>query len=163
MVSAAAQAGPSVAVMAAPRNCEQVRNTLKVQRNKQHLSRHALYNLHELAFDSNFIQQIITYPDLSVICYHQDLVSVCLNCLSSAASPTKPTITLTYDTTFNLGDFYVSVLLFRATDFDPSPILPMAYLIHERKFQSTQRQFLQPHSEPHSAARHSHQRSLHHR
>lgn len=44
---------------------------------------------------------------------------------------------LTYDTTFCLGDFYLSVLLFRETEFDPSPVVPLAFFIHERKLQST--------------------------
>ena len=49
---------------AVPRNPEQVRNTLKHQRNRGRISRDALFNLHELALDSNFIQHITTYPDL---------------------------------------------------------------------------------------------------
>ena len=42
------------------------------------------------------------------------------------------------DTTFNLGNFYLSLLLFRATDFDGDPVIPLAYLLHECKLQSTQ-------------------------
>ena len=49
-----------------PRNIEQVRNTLKANRNRGRLSRDALFNLHEFAFDSDFIQRISTYPDLEV-------------------------------------------------------------------------------------------------
>ena len=43
---------------------------------------------------------------------------------------------LSYDTTFQLGDFYVSSLLFRHVIFKESPIIPALFLIHERKFQS---------------------------
>ena len=42
---------------------------------------------------------------------------------------------LAYDTTFQLGDFYVSPLLFRHIYFKGSPIIPLAFLIHDRKFQ----------------------------
>ena len=43
---------------------------------------------------------------------------------------------LSYDTTFQLGDFYVSPFLFRYTPFKTSPVIPAAFLIHERKFQA---------------------------
>ena len=42
---------------------------------------------------------------------------------------------LAYDTTFQLGEFYVSPLLFRHIYFYGSPIIPLAFLIHDRKFQ----------------------------
>jgi len=141
MITAAAQNTAPAPVTSAPRNVEQIRNTKKIQRNQARLSHDALYNLHELAYDSNFIHRIVTYPDLSVICYNQDLVEVFTNLLSSSADHDKPTVTVTYDTTFNLGDFYVSVLLFRETEFDPSPIVPLAFLIHERKLQATHDEF----------------------
>ena len=48
---------------------------------------------------------------------------------------------VSYDTTFCLGDFYLSVLLFRHTDFQPSPIVPLAFFLHERKLQCTHESF----------------------
>ena len=45
-------------------------------------------------------------------------------------------------TTFKLGDFYVSVLSFRHTLFKEAPVLPAAFLIHERKFQPHHEEFL---------------------
>ena len=44
---------------------------------------------------------------------------------------------MTYDTTFQLGDFYVSSLLLRHTMLDGSPVMPLGFLIHERKFKET--------------------------
>ena len=38
-----------------------------------------------------------------------------------------------YDTTFQLGDFYVSAFLFRHTLFTEAPVIPAFFLIHERK------------------------------
>ena len=43
---------------------------------------------------------------------------------------------LSYDTTFQLGDFYVSTLAFRHTLFKEAPVIPVAFLIHERKLQA---------------------------
>jgi hypothetical protein len=44
---------------------------------------------------------------------------------------------LSYDTTFQFGDFYVSVLLFRGICFQQSPVMPAMFLIHERKLKTT--------------------------
>lgn len=61
---------------AVPRNPEQVRNTLKIQRNSVRSSRDAIYNVHEVAFDTGFVHEIKTYPDLSIIMYHPDLLEI---------------------------------------------------------------------------------------
>ena len=88
-----------------------------------------LHNLHEFAYDSNFIHRIVTYPALSLICYNPSIVELFSSLLSAAADSDKPAVTMIYDTTFNLGDFYVSVLLFKEKVFHPSPIVPLAYVI----------------------------------
>lgn len=50
---------------------------------------------------------------------------------------------LSYDTTFQVGDFYLSPLLFRHTLFSSSPVIPALFLIHERKFQTVHEEFMQ--------------------
>ena len=47
---------------------------------------------------------------------------------------TKPQL-LSYDTTYNLGDFYVSPILFRHTLFEEAPVIPAAFLLHEKQTQ----------------------------
>ena len=44
---------------------------------------------------------------------------------------------LTYDTTFTLRDFYVSILLFRETELNESPVVLLAYMIQETKTKYT--------------------------
>jgi len=39
---------------------------------------------------------------------------------------------LYYDTTFSMGDFYVSTLLYRHSVFQGSPMMPLLTLLHER-------------------------------
>ncbi|XP_047135678.1 uncharacterized protein LOC124812742 [Hydra vulgaris] len=116
-------------ITAVPHNMEQVSNTLKSTRNQQRLSRDSLYNLHELAYDTNFIHNIITFPDLVVVMYSDETLQIFQQVLKLSQLPQQ----LSYDITFSLGDFYLSVLLFRETEFDPSPIIPLAFMIHERK------------------------------
>lgn len=125
---------------ALPRNSQQVKNTIKNAKQAGRLSRDALYNVHELAFDTGFIHNIQTYPDLSIICYHPDMIQLFKSTLNSN-NATEQSQHLSYDTTFCLGDFYLSALLFRMTDFNPSPVFALAYLIHERKLASTHELF----------------------
>jgi len=120
-----------------PRNTEQIRNVQKISRNSSRLTRDALFNLHEFAIDSNFVQHITTFPDLSIVLYNPSIIDI----FKSTLSGNLRTQQLSYDTTFNLGDFYVSVLLFRETSLVSSPVIPLAFLLHERKLRNTHEEF----------------------
>ena len=47
-----------------------------------------------------------------------------------------------YDTTFKLGDTYVSALLMRHTLFKGAPIVPVCFLLHERKYESAHEELM---------------------
>jgi hypothetical protein len=84
-------------------------------------------NLHELAYMlPGFVWSIITFPDLSVTCGMEFFFLKKLSVYM-----------LSYDTTFSLGDFYVSVLVAQIDTFLERPCVPIAFLIHERKFEAT--------------------------
>ncbi len=57
-----------------PRDMEQVRNAQNNFAQKYRLSRDALFNLTELAHDSNFIESIIVHPDVEVFGFDQNLL-----------------------------------------------------------------------------------------
>ena len=123
-----------------PRNTKQVSNMQARERQKFRLSHDALYNLHELAYDlDGFLAKITTYPDLMVICGLNVIISEFDRVLQVSSQTSQ---LLSYDTTFQLGDFYLSSLPFRHIAFTPSPVLPALFLIHERKFQSTHEEFM---------------------
>lgn len=42
-------------------------------------------------------------------------------------------LTLIYDTTFNLGDFFLSVLTYKNLLFENEPVISAMYLLHHRK------------------------------
>jgi len=70
VISTAVQATVATIVTVALRDLEQIRNTKKIIRNNVQLFRDAM---HEFAYEySNFIHRILTFPDLSVICYNDD-------------------------------------------------------------------------------------------
>ena len=112
-------------------NCQHLR------RQAFRLSHDALYNLHELSYDiPDFVHKIVTFPDLIVVCGIKRFLMEC-NRLLALHSTLPSSQLLSYDTTFQLGDFYLSPLLFRNTLFQKSPVMPVMFAIHERKLKST--------------------------
>ena len=93
--------------------CVKVRN-IKMTINKQNsISHDALYNIHEIAYDlPDFVWTIQTYPDLIVVCGMKDIMDQMDHILQIESQSRQ---LFSYDTTFNLGDFFVSPLLFRHT------------------------------------------------
>ena len=117
-----------------PRNTKQAKNIRSKLLEKHRLSHDALYNLHELASDvPDFVWSIRTHPDLVCVCGNKALLEE-LDRVLLIESP-SPQL-LSYDTTFQLGDFYVSTLTFRHTLFKEAPVVPACFLLHERKFEA---------------------------
>ena len=48
---------------------------------------------------------------------------------------------LSYDTTFQSGDFYISILSFPHSLFTKSPVMPAAFLLYECKLQAYHAEF----------------------
>ena len=93
-----------------------------------------------IAYDlDNFITTIITYPDLAVIFGNKELLKE-LNDLLRVDS--KLPQLLSYDTTFQLGDFHLSPLLLHHVLFSGAPVIPACFILHERKFQKTHEDFM---------------------
>jgi hypothetical protein len=86
-----------------------------------------MYNLHEFALDCDFVFHISTHRDLSIFLY-DDAV---LNIFKSLLTADSPVQQLSYDTTFNLGDFYLSVLLFRETEFNELPVCGVMCVVNK--------------------------------
>ena len=116
-----------------PRNLKQIQNLCYKGNNEMRISWDALFNIHAIARDSSneFIHSIHTFPNLVVICGH----SLMLDELEKVLYFDTIEQCLSYDTTFQIGDFYVSALIFRHIIFRENPCMPALFLIHERKFQ----------------------------
>ena len=125
---------PEQVTVTTPRNMKQLRNLRYKHLNQTRISRDALYNMHELAYDiPGFIRKMTTYPDLVCICGLQEILEEA-NKVLQLKSPSQ---LLSYDTTFKLGDFSVSPLLFKHMLFKEAPCIPAMFLIHERKYTET--------------------------
>ncbi|XP_046571248.1 uncharacterized protein LOC124279472 [Haliotis rubra] len=113
-----------------PRNKKQVRNQGELRRNQQKLNQDTIYSVQELAYHLEpFVLGITTYPDLRIVLALDNI----MNDLKVMADKTPATrIILGYDTTFNLGDFYVTTILYHHGNLKKEPVIPLAFLIHER-------------------------------
>ena len=117
-----------------PRDLKQLQNLRFKHLSHSRISRDDLYNLHEIAYDTKgFVHKIITYPDLACVCGLDQILKETNQILQLNETGQL----LSYDTTFQLGDFYVSALLLRHTIFEEKPCIPVMFLIHERKFAET--------------------------
>ena len=118
-----------------PRNLKQLQN-LRIQFLSQNrISKDEFYNLHEVAFDieNKFVRKVMTIPDLVCVCGLKEVLSEA----DKAILLNETGQLLSYDTTFMLGDFYVSLLLFRHTIFVENPAIPALFLIHGKKLFET--------------------------
>ncbi|XP_065896214.1 uncharacterized protein [Dysidea avara] len=117
------------------RNRRQVVNHKALECQKLRLSHDELYNIHEIAYDlDGFIAKIITYPDLVVVCSHPKMLAEMRNLIRIGNTHGQ---LFSYDTTFEMGNFYVSALLMRHVLFYGSPVMPIAFLLHERKLETS--------------------------
>ena len=120
--------------LAVPRNIQQMRNLCFKVVNRNRISHDALYNLNEIAYDvPGFIWKITTHPDLVCVCGLKQLFEEMDRVLLLKGVG----LILSYDTTFQLGDFYVSPLIFRQVLFRQQPSIPVAFLLQERKYAQT--------------------------
>ena len=88
-----------------------------------------------MAHDTGFIYDIVLYPDLIVLGFDKEFIKVHLGLFNRTDLPAS--IGMYYDTTFNLDDFYLSIVSFSEQEFDPAPKIPVFYMLHERKTQET--------------------------
>ena len=81
------------------------------QRQFTRLPQDVLLNLHELTYNlGDFVHKIITYPDLVVVC---GLKTIFFELDNIIMAKSKHPVLLSYNTTYKLGDFYVSMLFFK--------------------------------------------------
>ncbi|CAC5363339.1 unnamed protein product [Mytilus coruscus] len=116
------------------RNIKQVENIVRKVNEDKRISKDDIYNLVLLAYHlEGFIHDEVTvFPDLTSIIALPDMNSIVNQLLDVNTTDDIPFVFF-YDTTFKLGDFYVSPLVFRNIIFEDEPIMPVAFLIHGRK------------------------------
>ena len=135
-----AQVSDQLEATAKPRNLKQVKNLRERAKQKWQIIKDSIINIHGIATeDPSFVHLIQTWPDLLVVFGLQDLIDHTNKLLSINDRNTY----FTYDTTFTLGDFYLSVLLVRNVIFRSMPAFPVLFLLHKKKLKSYHSLFFQ--------------------
>lgn len=127
---------PSLVAVMQPRDCKQVRNTVQNEREKNLPSKDDIIGLHLINEEiPDFIQSMQTLPDFIVI------ISSKQTCKQFEEVSKLNGCTIFYDTTFNLGDFYVSALSYKHPLFQGGPVIPLMYHIHHFKKKEVHQEF----------------------
>ena len=122
-------------LVTAPRDPKQVMNAQQAMRKQLELGHDTYYHIHNHAWtESKSIKYIFTYPDLIVVCTNDgvwDKIKSLLNRKDLSPVP------FSYDTTLDLGDFYVPPLTVQNVEFEEKPTVLLGYLVHDRKMEET--------------------------
>ena len=119
------------------RNETQMRNIRQSWLNSQKLGPDPLNNLHQIAKElPGYIRKLDTLESFICILAMDDIVNMVDVMLENEV------LVFGYDTTFELGDFYCSVLLVRHPYIKGRPAVPVAFLLHETKMQTMHSRFM---------------------
>nr|XP_047139661.1 uncharacterized protein LOC124815262 [Hydra vulgaris] len=132
------------------RNPKQVANimTRNAEKNNFH-NKDEVWNSHLVAYSIHpFVRKIESYPDICIVMCCEKIVTQMEEMLELL--PCKE-ITLHYDTTFNLGNYYLSCLAYRHVCLErkrnkylySSPTVPFAFFIHEKRLAQNHKYFFQ--------------------
>lgn len=115
------------------RNLNQVKMAAKHMKAKRRISHDQLYNSLQLAYQiDGFVHGITVCPDLAIVFGSTEIIQE-VNKLLKVKSD-EPVL-MSYDTTFELGDFYVSILVAKHILFRGGKTVPVTFMIHGRQSQ----------------------------
>ncbi|CAF1227020.1 unnamed protein product, partial [Didymodactylos carnosus] len=115
-----------------PRDLVQVSHYRQRVLDNNRLSHDELLNVLILTRElSDFIKIFNVAPRLNLVLMHDAAYELFGYLLVKTGS----VVPLYYDTTFDIGDYYVSILTYTNTLFVEEPIIPLAVLLHETKEQ----------------------------
>ena len=99
-----------------------------------------LLNIHLLhKYIPNFIRKLDTLDDFMCITAMDSVIEM----VNIILQDTKAKLVFSYDTTFNCGDYYLSVLVFRHPYIKGNPCIPVAFMMHDRKIQAVHSAFME--------------------
>lgn len=122
------------------RNVKLVEHIVRKLNEQKRISKNDIYNLVLLAYHmEGYIHEV--FPDLTTVIALPAMIAL-VNQLRAVTTEDVVPFIFFYDTTFKLGDLYVSPLVLRNIIFENSPIMPVAFLIHGRKKEKVHARFV---------------------
>ena len=124
---------PSLIPVLTPRDTNQVFHTRQRLHASQRLGNDEILNTYLIAHQLvDFVKCIDLYPEFVVVFANDALVQEFASMMQTVGEGGN--MYVGYDTTFNLGDFYVSIVTIRHFMFRSEPIVPVMFMLHSRKY-----------------------------
>lgn len=82
---------------------------------------------------SGFIRLVQTTPEFVCVLGLRQAFQLANRLMSHSSLVSNHNQEICYDTTFNIGDFFISTLLMRNVEIAEEPYFPIAFFIHDRK------------------------------
>jgi len=118
-----------------PRNKGQLTYFKGLEPNAKNIGWDPLAAIHELAYQlEGYVWSITTFPNL--------LISFGCPRFSEEIARSCEDILISYDTTINLGDLYMSFVVIKADYLVEEPSIPLGFIIHDRKCETVHEEFL---------------------
>ncbi|CAF1567513.1 unnamed protein product, partial [Didymodactylos carnosus] len=115
------------------KNKQQIADRRKAILRSTRVSRDEIFNIFELHLNNPiYIKYYTLVPYLNVVCLDDESVLIFKKLLKQS----KSLVVLSYDTTFQLTDAYVSGLVYRNSMFVDRPAILLGCLIHETKHET---------------------------
>ncbi|XP_042316660.1 uncharacterized protein LOC121927141 [Sceloporus undulatus] len=112
-------------------NLKWVQNASYKLNQKKQISNDEIFNIVELSCHlENFIMSFTLVPNVTVSFAHPGIIAEAEALLSLSSEDVSLPQLVSYDTTFKLGDFYLSPIVIRNIILEGDPILPVAFLLH---------------------------------
>ncbi|XP_015269776.1 PREDICTED: uncharacterized protein LOC107113050 [Gekko japonicus] len=122
---------------------KRTKNSSYSHKGRKQISRDEMGSMLELCdrLDS-FITQFMLVPEVTVSFGHPELMKEACTLLSLSSEDGSLPQLISYDTTFKLGDFYLSPIVMRNIKLKGNPVFPFAFLLHREKCTSHHQDFL---------------------
>ena len=91
---------------------------------------------------SSFIHCVSTNPDLQVFAGLNQAFKIANRIFHHSSKTSIHKQLICYDTTFNVGNYYLSTILIKNVELGDEPMFPVAFFIHDRKKMDDHRAFL---------------------
>jgi hypothetical protein len=108
----------------APRDAKQYANSVGNER-KKHDDVIGLYLTHNEIPEYIHVMQLI--PEFVIVFFTMPMMTLFDEVVH------MPELVLHYDTTFNIGDFSMSLLVYKQPAFEKGPVILLAYMLHQSK------------------------------
>jgi hypothetical protein len=128
-----------------PRNTKQIQNFRQSVMIESRISSYDIASITSLQQHHHikFIRRVITSPDLMIFVGIDQAFDLANRCFSHSRTQNSNKQLLTYDTTFNIGGYYMSTLGSINPELKETPFYPICFMIHDRKLTETHQMFLE--------------------